>query len=217
MDLSMQYREALRASLRSGYDTTKPILVSKSKRPALDKLLLDGRQRIVELDQLRKEGVTVPPLDRIIKYIEIDNIDQIRAIRATLAQKSIAKSHQFAAAYIEQNLRAIIADNSGKRDIGAYIESLGFKDQILVARLADAYQRNPHKKLSPQRSKPRRIVGLPEDLSAGWGDPADTSGSQFDSLVDYKHVCGNCKSPLKIVTRTDGTVVRVEVAPRVHP
>lgn len=213
-----QFIEELMDSLKAKYDSTKPILVAKCETDErCDGYVVDGRHRLYCLAKMKEKGVPLPsPFP--MAYIDVKDANHLRALIAQYEERNRSKGGKYAKAWIEENLGAIIEDNlEVKGDkIGEYIKSLGFTNTAIISKMVDTYM-GPSKK--PRKQKTRHVAGLPESLQSSWKEENDKSvyagkDERFDTKISYKP-CPDCKQILKILTDLQGTVLKVEAAPKI--
>lgn len=231
MQLSEDFLGELTDSLKGGYDSTKPIIVSVCESDErLSGLVIDGRHRLYCLAKLNERGVKLPnPFP--IAYLEVNSISQLRALRAQYEEKNRSKAAKYAKAWIEENIRGVVEADYGEhmKDIYSYIRSLGFTNDTIIGQVVDEYigkENHKHKK-GHGRGRPRKETGnrsfienLPESLKQKWADePASVyagKDERFDIVIGY-HSCPSCKDQLKITSDTKGHVIKIETAPKISP
>jgi hypothetical protein len=217
------------AFLNETYNYNNHITVAKGPKEVQNHVC-DGKHRCIGafLAWMENKNIRFPS-------ITLEAVSDVYALKCRIAHyvmQSRSKNAQLARKIVQANLQEVVdakLDKFGDR-LPAEIVRMGFKNVKIINRLVnDAKGRKskgrpvgrsikPLQPSSTSRSMTEsKSWGLPESQGTEGGvENMQSSGTEdFDRITNYTKSCPKCKTPLIIITSTNGQVLEVKHAPTI--
>ncbi|MGH9877540.1 MAG: hypothetical protein ACRD5H_07865 [Nitrososphaerales archaeon] len=214
--------EELTENIAGGYDKGKPIVIARSKDPAIKGEVCDGRHRLYVGDRILRSTGKLP--DFSFSFVDVDDLDTLKALRAEFERRNRSKDSRISKKWMERNISDIVQSNLHlQAKLPDYILQKGFKNNAIINRIIKEQRSlREHGKKSADPASVKKFVaasreswGISGDFEENTVRDSDNGKVSYaddnpDYLSTYKHSCPKCNIALKIVTDTRGNVISVD-------
>jgi hypothetical protein len=215
------------AFLSGSYNYNNEITLAKGPREVQNQVV-DGKHRCIGafLAWSENKNIRIPS----IRYESIPDIYTMKCRISHYVMQSRSKNAQLARKIVQANLQEVVEakiDKFGDR-LPAEIIRMGFKNVKIINKLVNDVRgkkgngRPAGRSIKPLQRSSRSMTeskswGLPESQGTEGGlENIQSSGTEdFDRITNYTKHCPSCKTPLIIITSTQGQVLEVKHAPTI--
>ena len=235
LDLRKEHRDEIRESLGNhGWIHTMPLVLAESDDPSISGQVLDGRHRVITVNDMLRLGIKFDWQGIPVKLEHIENESQLMLRRAEYeATTGIQKERSTSKRWMEYNVTTVIKSKAeeglAENKILDYLHANGFTNAAIAREITEQVLNTLQEKDLKRRKKQgaQRLIeqNMREKLAGvadphSWGIPKDHAllGNEDPAITTYRREikyeceeCGHINTPL-ILIGVIGELQKVEVA-----
>ena len=223
LDTTPDFRSRLKESLKShGWQEDATMIIAASDDPRLDGACIQGRHRLLAIDSLIREGHKFNVGSILIRRVEVETADELRALRANFeASAALCKDPKLSKKWIFSNLKPLIEKrvSEGEQKILQSLRKAGFENDSIAKELIEDVLISLDRKEKNRARKKGRNIMTPQSISdpQAWGisQPSPTREDGTSYFRSVLHICPECRkeSTVNLTVVCKGELVDVAAAP----